>query len=63
MLRRNLIELKDALKARDIAEEKKQELVEELQDSLANVKKSSFATRERGSTSPQHRPRRARTAS
>jgi anti-sigma regulatory factor (Ser/Thr protein kinase) len=39
ILRRNLIELKDALKARDIAEDKQQELVEELQDSLANVKK------------------------
>ena len=40
-LRRNLIELKEALQARDRAEQKQQELVEELQDSLANVKKLS----------------------
>lgn len=40
-LRRNLIELRQALKARDEAEEKQRALVEELQSSLKNVKKLS----------------------
>jgi anti-sigma regulatory factor (Ser/Thr protein kinase) len=40
-LRRNLIELKQALKARDFAEDKQVELIEELQNSLMNVKKLS----------------------
>jgi serine/threonine-protein kinase RsbW len=40
-LRRNLIDLKQALAERDRAEQKQLELVEELQESLANVKKLS----------------------
>lgn len=40
-LRRNLIDLKQALKERDAAEAKQLELVEELQASLGNVKKLS----------------------
>jgi anti-sigma regulatory factor (Ser/Thr protein kinase) len=40
-LRRNLIDLKQALKARDVAEDRQGELVEELQESLENVKKLS----------------------
>ena len=40
-LRRNLIELKNALKERDVAEDKQGELVEELQESLKGVKKLS----------------------
>lgn len=40
-LRRNLIELKQALNERDVAEDKQRELVEQLQSSLENVRKLS----------------------